>query len=343
MKTLFIKLGALGGVFRATPLFTGLKEKYPASELHVVTRENAKDLLNYNKDIDKLWVWEKERDKIKEISFDWVINTEDDEETCRFASNLKTRKFTGPYYSKTGKIEYTKDVAIWYDMGKISRFGLEKANELKKLNNKGYQEIYCEILELPKKSYPLVLNMIEEEKELSKKFRKENKVSKNDVLIGINTGAGENWPLKALSTDKTVLLMERLAKLGFKVVLLGGPNETKRNNEIIKKTEVPIIDSGTQNSLRKFISIINSVDLIITSDTLALHLAVALKKRVVCFFGPTSAEEIELYGQGVKIKPNSECYCCFKKERTSAKMCIDEIKAEDIIEATLEQIKFLNE
>ncbi len=373
MKILFIKLGALGGVLRGTPLFTGLKKKYPKGELNVITQEYSSALLENNPDIDKLWIWEKDRNKIKEMSFDWVINTEDDEETCEFATALKTKKFTGPYKSKKGKIIYTKDVAIWYDMGKISRFGLKKANELKKKNSKRYQEIYSEILELPKNNYPLVLNMTKEEKDWSNEFRKKHEVGEKHFLIGVNTGAGVNWPLKALSIQKAVDLIKDLNNKNLSVVLLGGPNEMERNKKILKRLkirlirnsfqnfmrsffpkitsfgsivkshnlDIKLINPGTENSLRKFISIINALDILITSDTLTLHVAVALKKRVVCFFGPTSAEEIELYGQGVKIKPNSDCYCCFQKKRTGANMCIDEINPEELIQSVLNQTRYL--
>jgi hypothetical protein len=66
-------------------------------------------------------------------------------------------------------------------MGKISRFGLERANELKKKSSKKYQEIYSEILGFPDKNYPMVLNLDEEEKRWSKRFKEENQVSDADI------------------------------------------------------------------------------------------------------------------------------------------------------------------
>ena len=179
--------------------------------------------------------------------------------------------------------------------------------------------------------------------------------------------------IKALSIQKTVNLIKDIHKKNQSVILLGGPNERGRHQEILKKLnvrliknsfqnktrrffsniisfkdiikasefDIKLINPGTENSLRKFISIINALDILITSDTLTLHIAVALKKRVVCFFGPTSAEEIELYGQGVKIKPNSDCYCCYKKQRTSEKMCIDEIEVDKLTQSMLNQTRYL--
>lgn len=342
MEILFIKLGALGGVLRATPLFTGIKEKYPFAKLHVLTKENALDLLKGNNDIDIVWVWGKDKEKIKEINFDWVINTEDDYETCSFVIELEKIKLTGPFLDKKKEITYTQDSALFYDMGKISKFGLQKANELKKNNKRTYQNIYCEILGLNKNNYPIFLNLDEKQKELTNAFRRENKSSTKEILVGINTGAGVNWPLKSISIEKTIELIKELQKRGLKIVLLGGHNEKERNSEILKKLDSKIIETNTENTLKEYISLINALDLIITSDTLALHISAALNKRIVSFFGPTSAEEVEIYGNGVKIKPDSDCYCCYQKNRIREIMCIDEINLNDIVKATLDQIKNFN-
>jgi heptosyltransferase-2 len=329
-------LGALGGVLRATPLFLGIKKKYPNVELWVLTKKDAFPLIFNNKTLDKIFIWEENREYLKNEAFDWVINTEDDFETCNFLSYLNTKKITGPYI-KGGHITYTKDSALFYDMGKISKFGINKANELKKLNNRSYQDIYCEILSLNKNGLFMNLELTQSEKEYTKKFLIKNNLTEKDLIVGVNTGAGTNWPLKSLSIEKTVTLIETLSQSGFKVILLGGTNELERNKEILKMVKSEVINAGIDNDLRHFIAIINALNILVTSDTLALHIGVALRKRIVSFFGPTSAEEIELYNQGIKIKPKSNCYCCYKKKREKREMCIDNIKVEDLVEGVISQ------
>ena len=73
-----------------------------------------------------------------------------------------------------------------------------------------------------------------------------------------------------------------------------------------------IIDAGCDNSLMEFASLVNLCSLLVTSDSLALHIGVALKKKIVAFFCPTPSAEIELYGMGIKIVPNIGCLCCYK-------------------------------
>jgi ADP-heptose:LPS heptosyltransferase len=57
-----------------------------------------------------------------------------------------------------------------------------------------------------------------------------------------------------------------------------------------------------------------------------MHIGIALKKRVVAFFYPTSAAEIELYGGGIKIIGKGNSYCSYQtKCDEPAKWNIDEI------------------
>lgn len=339
-RILFIKLGALGGVLRATPLIKGLKEKYPHSDLSVLTKEISQDLLETNPDIDNIYFWENGKDELRDIHFDWIINTEDDLETCKFIQGLKHKKLTGPYTFQD-RIFYTENSSLFYDMGKISKFGLEKANELKKNNKRSYQNIYSEILGLRKNNYPIVLNLTKEQVKLSEDFRQRHAGLEN-LLVGINTGAGTNWPLKSISEDKTAQLIEKIQQeRNLKPILLGGHNERERNTEIIKKLKTGVIATSTENTLKEYVSLINALDVIVTSDTLALHVAAGLGKRIVSFFGPTSAEEVEIYGRGVKIKPSSDCYGCYCKTRDKEKMCIDEISVDELLKNTLEQAKLV--
>ena len=55
-------------------------------------------------------------------------------------------------------------------------------------------------------------------------------------------------------------------------------------------------------------------DLVITSDSLCLHVAVARRTPVVAFFAPTSAAEIELYGLGQKVVSTASDACSYRPD-----------------------------
>ncbi len=98
------------------------------------------------------------------------------------------------------------------------------------------------------------------------------------------------------------------------------------------------------DNLYDYIEWINSCKLIVTSDTLGLHLALALNKRVVALFGPTPYQEIYFYGLGSYVMPdlNYKCIPCVNLNCDKEKMCmeyIDPRKVSEKIKYEFEKIK----
>ena len=83
----------------------------------------------------------------------------------------------------------------------------------------------------------------------------------------------------------------------------------------------------------------NICDVVVTSDSLAMHIAIALRKMVVAFFAPTSSAEIELYGMGEKVVPRGGCVCCYKKDGLAKPSCNDMLEVDDFIEALKKVIR----
>src|SRR3989344_1404049 len=101
MKILIIKIGALGDVLRTSFIAQTLKDKYRKTNPKIfwLTSQPASQFFINNPYVDKLIISE-ERDKLKKINFDLVINFEESKEDCRFASLLKTEKLISRLYQK---------------------------------------------------------------------------------------------------------------------------------------------------------------------------------------------------------------------------------------------------
>ena len=318
MNILIIKLGAIGDVLRTTAVLPALKEKYEDCDIGWVTKPESFDILKNNEFIDKIYLIDEDlKEKLKDDVFDLIMSLDDEDQACELVSGLNSKKIIGVYIKKEGKT-YTEDSAPWFDLGLISKFGKEKADELKALNKKTYQEILFSILNIGSGKYKIhrpILNLQKEDLEFAKAFAEKNNIEKKDLVIGINTGAGGRWLDKKLSIEKTAELIDKLSsELKCKLLLFGGEKETERNNKIKNNVKTEIIDAGCSNSLMEFASLVNLCNLLITSDSLALHVGVALKKKVVVFFAPTSSAEIELYDKGRKIIPKTGCLCCYKEK-----------------------------
>lgn len=90
-----------------------------------------------------------------------------------------------------------------------------------------------------------------------------------------------------------------------------------------------------ETNIEDYINWINSCRLIITHDSLGLHIALALKKHVVVIFGSSAAHETHLYDLGVAITPDSDkftCAPCLKPECDNEINCMDTITVEQVVE-----------
>lgn len=329
VKLLVVKLGAIGDVLRTTSLLPGLKEKYGPSRIEWLTAEVSRELLDGNPFINKVFSWE-ERDQAEE--YDLVIGLEDEKDVCRFIAGVKSEKVIGAYLDH-GKVVYTP--SAWFDMSIISKYGIEQANALKRTNRKTYQQHMADLLEI--KVSPYVFKLTPDEIEYGRKIVRDLGIGKNETVVGINTGAGKRWPQKSWGVEQTVDLIKKIKdELGLASLILGGGDERERNQTIAAATGMP--DAGV-HSLRGFASVINQCRALVASDSLALHFGIALGKRLVIFFGPTSAAEIELYGLGEKLTPEMECVVCYKKGCDVRPNCMDSLSVDEVFAAVKRQLK----
>ncbi|MFA6170379.1 MAG: glycosyltransferase family 9 protein [Candidatus Margulisiibacteriota bacterium] len=328
MKILIVKLGAIGDVLRTTSLLPGLRNKFNDPTIDWLTANSAKDILLNNPLINRLAVWE-ERESLNDYQL--VIGLEDDKEACEYVSSRRAEQVVGAFL-KNGKQSYTP--SGWFDMSMISRFGLEQANFLKKKNQNTYQQHMAALLRI--EISPYVFKLTPEEMEYGERVIRELGIGKRETVVGINTGAGKRWPLKSWGVEQTIELINRLRKeLGVVSLILGGDQEQERNALIAKESGMP--NAGT-HSLRGFAAVIGRTKTLVSSDSLAMHFGIALNKRLVIFFGPTSAAEIELYELGEKLLSPVACSVCYKKNCDKKPHCMDSISIEEMFQAVKRQL-----
>lgn len=334
MRILIIKTGALGDVIRTSFIAQSLKEKYQRKnpEILWLTKKEAAPFFINNPYVKKV-ILQENRKFLKKFYFDLVINLEEGEDDCKFASSLNFSKFIGFGYS-AGKVFPTNSAREWYNM---SALGKKPDNDLlKKKNKKTHRQIISEIIGLKNfEDYEPFLRLTKSQRGIANIFLRRYNLSRSDLIIGINTGSADRWP-KHLPVKKTIELIAVLYKqLNAKIILFGGPNEIERNKEICRLSKVPIIDAGCGNDLLEFPALISVCNLFITTDSLGLHVALALKRKTICLIGPTSYSEIDTYGIGEKIISKSNCICCYKKDCKS----MEKIDIQEVLHTAEKMIK----
>ena len=129
----------------------------------------------------------------------------------------------------------------------------------------------------------------------------------------------------------------------MKILLLGGLEEVERNKYLAKRYGDIVIDTGCNNTIREFGALVNLCDIVVTGDTLAMHIAIGLGKKVIALFGPTSHVEIDLYGRGEKIYAGNssssfqlennklKCLCCYRKDCNIHPNCMELITPQQVL------------
>jgi len=201
-----------------------------------------------------------------------------------------------------------------------------------KQNTMTYQEIVAKTAEVEYTRDPYVFQIEEHHKKRAEDFFKKYKIPKNTLTVGLNTGAGVKFETKQWPPENYLKLIEYLSeKLEANIFLLGGKRETELNRSIEKNSKHKVYNTGNDNSLLEFAGFLSKMDIVVTSDTLGMHLAIALGKKVIALFGSTCPQEIDLYDRGVKLYAGVDCSPCYKQTCDDMK-CMEKITPEKVFE-----------
>ena len=157
-------------------------------------------------------------------------------------------------------------------------------------------------------------------------------------VVALNIGGGTRWKKKIWKNDRYFLLAEKLLAKKINVFLIYGTAESGLAGKLLESnSKLKAVETG--EDLRKLFAVLNEIDVLVTGDTLALHAAAALGKRIVALFGPTSPQEAELYGRGEKIVSTVLCRVCYLKDCIKKPDCMEEIPVSKVFSAVLRQLK----
>ncbi len=288
---IIIKLGAKGDVVRTLCILPAIKKKYPESSIYWITKDNISDLLEGNLHIREILTVPYSTDK----KFDILYNFDIEEEATKLAMKIKADKKYG-FYSEDN---YPKAFNLSSEYYLNTIFD----DELKRSNKKTYQEMMFETAELPYNTEKSEIHLNDEDKEYAKNFLNRSEINKKK-LIGIHMGTGPRWPSKMWHPDKIKEFIIAAKKENYEILLLGGPDEIGKHEALtneLKKEGITIYTNNIKNTNREFASLIDKCEYIVCSDSFAIHVAIALKKKTIGLFFCTSPDEVEGYGLLTKI------------------------------------------
>ncbi|MFZ4590444.1 MAG: glycosyltransferase family 9 protein [Ignavibacteria bacterium] len=331
-KILIVSLDALGNVLDNTPILPALKRKFPVSTIHWMTMPNAEKILFNNEYIDKLFLWSDESRMIaRNIEYDIVMNADKSDYACAFTNEVKAKKKLGFVFNGDGKIVPANETAM-----ESYILGIDDQKKFRE-NTKTGVEIIHDVFELKYERDRYVFSLTDEEQAHVDSYKKSFKYDSNNVYVGFNTGCSELFPNKKMTVEQHIKLIEELIKNEKNVImLLGGREDTERNNTIFNSfsndQKHRIINTPTTEGIRRGACYMSIPDIVVSGDSFGMHLAIALQKYIISWYGLSCHQEIELYDYGVKLYPKDlECSPCWKRKCPNNLECIDMIDLNKII------------
>jgi ADP-heptose:LPS heptosyltransferase len=332
-RLLIVKLDAMGDVLRSTALLPPLAEAHPRAAITWITRKESVALLQRNPYVAEVLEFGPEAlVHLQTRTFDRVINLDAAKASAALATAAKSNRKDGYVLDERGYVQPTNDAARqWLEAGVF--------DDIKRQGRATYQDRMAAILGLSGRTHRYVFDLGDDEWGHARARLESIGVNLQRPVIGLNTGASGRWPLKQWREDGYLELVARLGRHDdLQVLLLGGPGEKERNERLIAASAVPVFDPGCDHAVRDFAALLGHSDVVVTGDTLAMHLSLALRKRTVALFGPTSAAEIELYGLGEKVVPDMACLSCYKTSCDFVPNCMDLISADQVERSVRRQL-----
>lgn len=317
----------MGDVLMTTAQLAGLKRSYPQSSIYWITLPIAAPLLQNNPYLEQVFAYSFESLSIlTAMEFDIVLSCDKSQRSAALAGRINGREKRGFGLDVNGKI-------YPYNDGAFYNFRLGMDDELKfKKNTLLGQQYLADTFEIPYTRDGYVFNFSSSERKFIEERRTVWQLLKGNT-IGFNTGCSNLFPNKKMTVPQHIHLIERLlSETNYTILLLGGPEDTERNAEIGKPFQSRVINTPSTDGVRRGACYMDLADLVITGDSFGMHLAIALRKQVIAWFGLSCWTEIDLYDRGVKIFPEHlDCAPCWKKECPYNLECRDSLNPDLII------------
>ena len=342
-KFLIIKQGELGDVLRTTPLVRAIKEKHPNAYIVWLVEEKAKECVLRNPMIDEVVIYHPsvlQRFMIEK--YDTIICLDKDIASITVATLVKADHKLGFGMDESGKVIPLNKEAEY-------KWAIGISDNLNRVNTLTYQKQIFEITGYYPSNQEYIFTLPDTSKIFEEEFREKHNLNNVQLLIGFNTGVGakflpRKWPSNYY-IELAKLIDKYLVSIGilYKLLLLGGRYETDRNNYIYQKCLKAgcknIIHTGTDNSLEDFFGLIDICDIVITSDTMGMHVAIALKKKLVVLMGPITTASIDVYESGpMLVSQEHDCLGCFRDVCDLPYQCMDAISPNTVFEEVKKHI-----
>lgn len=269
-KILVIRFSSIGDIVLTTPVIRCLKNQIDSVEIHVLTKKKFSSLYKTNPHINKVYEYDdslkKNIEELRLENYDYIVDLQKNKRSLRVTRALHKPHNSFPKLNFKKFLLTTFKINLMPDIHIVDRYF--KAVEKLGVKN-DYQGLDFFISE--KNDYPL--------SKLPENFQK----GYHAFVIG------GTYKTKILPAVKVI---EAIKKLNEPVILLGGPDDVERAEEILSaiSCQLSAISLVGKINLEQSASIVKNAKSVLTNDTGLMHIAAAFHKNIVSVWGNTVPE-----------------------------------------------------
>jgi ADP-heptose:LPS heptosyltransferase len=316
-KLLILRFSSIGDIVLTTPVIRCLKQQYPDAEVHYATKKSYKSLLENNPYIDKVFVLENGLNELiktfQSERYDYVIDLHNNLRTSiiklRLKAPLTPRRGRKLRIFSFDKLNFLKWILVKFkknlmpDVHIVDRYMKTVESLGIKNDNKGLDYFIPERDEMPLDWLP-------------ENFRNgyavyaiggQHETKKLPLNKMIELCQTIHLPLVLIGGKEDVVIGDRLAPSAPR----GGTFESKSSEKVPPLgAEGAIISLCGKLNLNQSASIIQNARIVYTHDTGMMHVAAALKKKVISIWGNTVPEfGMYPYQTDFEVIENKELNC----------------------------------
>lgn len=267
-KILVIRFSSIGDIVLTTPVVRCLKNQLEDIELHVLTKKKFSSLFKKNTYVDKVFEFDASlKDNIKELkaeNYDYVVDLQKNKRSKRVTSSLRCPHSSFPKLNFKKFLLTAFKLNLMPDIHIVDRYfeavrELGVKNDLKGLDFFISEENHYDISKLPS-------------------------AFQNGFHAFV---IGGTYKTKILPAVKIV---EVIKKLQEPVVLLGGPDDVERANEVLSAVNENVVSLAGKINLEQSAYLVKIAKSVLTNDTGLMHIAAAFHKNIVSVWGNTVPE-----------------------------------------------------
>lgn len=311
-KILLIRLDHIGDVVMTSPAFTLLKDKFPESEIILLTSSAGKQLYSNHPAVDKLvqfnWPWSYQKSdnrftfkKIKQIADIVILLRKEKIDLCvDFRGDIRFVILFGVLTGARCRISNSRS-------GNSSLLhNITPYHNLKHEVDRSLEVLEC-IVKPEAKIYPR-LKIHDEELNAAKRFVASVTGSSVPGQIAL-IAPYSSQHIKSWPDDHFRQVMKHLVARGFTVLVLGTDEDRVEADALTAGFEENVYSITGRTKIREAAALICMSDVIIGVDTGVLHIASCFNTLIVAIFGATRSLEYAPYSKYATVVDSGTCVC----------------------------------